>query len=114
MEPQVQYAKTSDGVSIAFWTLREGTPLLSMPSVPFSHIQAEWQDPENRVSYELLARTREFVGYDGRGTGLPQRDTIDFSLWVIGEGTSDMASLTGVSRHISLGAIAPNERGSVC
>jgi hypothetical protein len=28
MEPRIQYAKTTDGVSIAFWTLGKGVPLL--------------------------------------------------------------------------------------
>ena len=28
MEPRIQYAKTADGVSIAFWTLGEGMPLV--------------------------------------------------------------------------------------
>ena len=27
MEPRIQYARTKDGVSIAFWTLRKGVPL---------------------------------------------------------------------------------------
>ena len=27
MEPRIQYAQSADGVSIAFWTLGEGTPL---------------------------------------------------------------------------------------
>ena len=27
MEPRIQYAKTADGVSIAFWTLGVGMPL---------------------------------------------------------------------------------------
>ena len=27
MEPRIQYAKTKDGVSIAFYTLPEGVPL---------------------------------------------------------------------------------------
>ncbi len=29
MEPHIQYAKTKDGVSIAFCTLGEGLPLVS-------------------------------------------------------------------------------------
>jgi hypothetical protein len=28
MEPRIQYAKTKDGVSIAFWTLGEGELLV--------------------------------------------------------------------------------------
>ena len=32
MEPQIQYATTSDGVSIAFWTMGEGgVPLIMSP-----------------------------------------------------------------------------------
>ena len=28
MEPRIQYAQTEDGVSIAYWTLGEGAPLV--------------------------------------------------------------------------------------
>ena len=35
MEPRIQYAKTADGVSIAFWTLGEGMPIVQMPNIPF-------------------------------------------------------------------------------
>ncbi len=28
MEPRIQYAKTSDGVDIAFWTMGEGPTLV--------------------------------------------------------------------------------------
>ncbi len=45
MEPRIQYAQTSDGVSIAYWTLGEGTPFVSLPPLLWSHIQLEWQDP---------------------------------------------------------------------
>jgi hypothetical protein len=48
MEPRIQYAQTADGVSIAFWTLGEGMPLVHIPNFPFSHIQMEWQMPEWR------------------------------------------------------------------
>ncbi|HLA18615.1 MAG TPA: adenylate/guanylate cyclase domain-containing protein [Dehalococcoidia bacterium] len=80
MEPRIQYAKTSDGVSIAFWTLGEGTPLVWMASPPFSHIQLEWQLPEWRLSYERLAHKRRLVRYDGRGSGLSERHVTEFPL----------------------------------
>ena len=80
MEPRIQYAKTSDGVSIAFWTLGQGKPLVQMPRLPFSHIQMEWQIPELRTWYERLAATRTLVRYDARGTGLSDRDATDSSL----------------------------------
>jgi class 3 adenylate cyclase len=80
MEPRIQYAQTADGVSIAFWTMGKGVPLVYMPSLPFSHIQLEWQIPEYRSWYERLAEKTTLVRYDGRGTGLSERDVTDYSL----------------------------------
>ncbi len=55
MEPRIQYAKTSDGVSIAYWTLGQGTPLVIPPNLIASHIQMEWEMPARRALYERLA-----------------------------------------------------------
>ena len=33
MEPHIQYAKTTDGVSIAYWTLGEGEPMVRVLEV---------------------------------------------------------------------------------
>jgi class 3 adenylate cyclase len=81
MEPRIQYAKTTDGVSIAFYTVGEGTPpLVQMPMIPMSHLEVEWQNPAFRRWYEGLARARQIVRYDGRGTGLSDRDVSGFSV----------------------------------
>jgi class 3 adenylate cyclase len=80
MEPRIRYAKTSDGVSIAYSVMGEGEPLVHMPFFPLSHLQMEWQIPEIRRWYERLAETRMLVRYDGRGTGLSERNVTDFSL----------------------------------
>jgi len=79
MEPQIQYAKTSDGLSIAYYTLGRGMPLVLMP-FPFSHLQLEWESPEERIWLERLAKKWQVVSYDGRGRGLSDRDVADFSL----------------------------------
>jgi class 3 adenylate cyclase len=80
MEPRIQYAKTADAVSIAFWALGEGTPIVQMPNLPYSHIQLEWQDPGQRRWYERLAEKRKLVRYDGRGTGLSDRNVANYSV----------------------------------
>jgi class 3 adenylate cyclase len=80
MEPRIQYAKTADGVSIAFWTLGERMPFVHMPTIPFSHIRTEWQVSEVRQYYERLAQNVKLVRYDGRGTGLSEREVADVSL----------------------------------
>ena len=80
MEPRIQYAKTEDGVSIAFWTLGSGLPFVEMPSPPWSHVQLELQVPLWRAWDERLAENRTHVRYDHRGTGLSARDVTDVSL----------------------------------
>ena len=80
MEPRIQYAKTADGVSIAFWTLGEGMPLVVMPNAPWSHIQMEWQIPGWRRWYERMAEKRRVIRYDSRGSGLSDPNVTDYSL----------------------------------
>jgi len=80
MEPRIQYARTADGVNIAFWTLGEGTPLVQMPWMLATHIELEWQMPEVRRWYERLSEKRKLVRYDCRGSGLSDRDVSDYSL----------------------------------
>lgn len=80
MEPNVRYARTADGVRIAFWTLGEGTALVQLPMVPFSHVQLEWQIPPFRRWYDGLARGRRLVRYDCRAAGLSDRTISEYSL----------------------------------
>jgi class 3 adenylate cyclase len=80
MEPRIQYAKTSDGVNIAFWTLGEGSPLVYMPPSLIGHCQLEWQWPEWRAWYQRLAKGRMLIRYDYRGSGLSDRDVNRFSI----------------------------------
>ncbi len=67
MEPQVQYAKTNDGVNIAFWTIGEGVPLVVTPGLTFSHIQMDWQQLGH--VYELLAERARVIRYARRADG---------------------------------------------
>jgi class 3 adenylate cyclase len=100
MEPRIQYAKTADGVSIAFWTLGEGSPFVHMPRHLFSHIELEWQFPEMRRWYERLAQKRMLVRYDGRGSGLSERNVADHSLDAL------VQDLGAVVDHLGLEAFA--------
>jgi class 3 adenylate cyclase len=80
MEPRIQYAKTSDGVNIAYWAIGEGPPVLWLSSPPLSHIQMEWEWPLARRGYEKLAERRRLVRFDWRGSGLSDRHSTDLSL----------------------------------
>ena len=78
MEPRIQYAKTSDGVSIAYWTMGEGPALLHPPSslgvgsVPGWPVRTRW--------YDVLTQKLRMVRYDPRGQGLSDREVEDTSL----------------------------------
>jgi len=100
MEPPIQYATTADGVSIAFWTLGDGIPLVQMPPLPWSHVQLEWQNPDYRCWYERLARKKRLVRYDSRGSGLSQRTVTNYSL------DSLMLDLEAVVDRLGLGRFA--------
>jgi class 3 adenylate cyclase/pimeloyl-ACP methyl ester carboxylesterase len=79
MAPQIQYARTTDGVSIAHWTLGSGPPLVYMPDGSTSHAELIWQIPRARAWLEALSERRTLVWYDCRGTGLSDREVDDFS-----------------------------------
>ncbi len=78
MEPRIQYAKTEDGVNIAYATEGEGPPLILMQLPVVAHVQRAWEMFPNILP--PLAQGFRLVWYDPRGTGLSDRDAIDFSI----------------------------------
>jgi class 3 adenylate cyclase/pimeloyl-ACP methyl ester carboxylesterase len=79
MEPSVQYTKTRDGVTIAYYAIGSGPPIVIM-DLPESHLLAEWRRPDIRAIYEATASLFTLVRYDHRGFGLSDRECHDFSL----------------------------------
>lgn len=78
--PAIRYTTTVDGVRIAYWSVGDGPIVISLPPLPHSHIRVEWDIPALRRTFEATAAAATLVRYDGRGTGLSQRDSCDFSL----------------------------------
>jgi class 3 adenylate cyclase len=80
VEPRIQYARTSDGVDIAFATLGEG-PSIVFATRAWGDIHMYTTVPELRPYFAPLAkRGMRVVLYDGRGTGSSQRDASAFDL----------------------------------
>ncbi len=77
--PPIQYARTEDGVNIAYWARGDGPTVLFLNGPHFSHSQLLWAIPEAADFFELFGRGRRLVGFDWRGTGLSDREPIDFS-----------------------------------
>ena len=70
MEPRIKYAKTSDGVNIAFATYGEGPAVVWLQEPISSHVQREWQIPIFRAAFAPFAAQRMLVRFDTRGVGL--------------------------------------------
>jgi DNA-binding CsgD family transcriptional regulator/pimeloyl-ACP methyl ester carboxylesterase len=78
--PPIRFVQTTDGVSIAYWKMGDGPAMVQMPALPHSHIQLEWEIPDWRRGYELGVSALTVLRYDGRGSGLSQRDVADFGM----------------------------------
>lgn len=100
MQPAIQYARAADGTRIAYWAMGRGTPLVVMPSTPFSYARLEWDIPECREWYQRLGAGRHLVRYDARGFGLSDRDVEDFSL------DANILDLEAVVDRLGLGSLA--------
>lgn len=79
MEERIQYARTKDGVSIAYSTLGKGMPVVQTAPIPFNQVQLAQAIPEDRQMWSLADEVM-LVRYDARGTGLSERNVSDFSL----------------------------------
>jgi len=97
MEPRIQYAKTKDGVSIAFATYDQGDPIVWATHPETSHVQLEWQQPIYQATISrLVAERRMVVRFDMRGVGLSDRDVDDLSL------DARLLDLEAVADHLGL------------
>jgi class 3 adenylate cyclase len=69
--PPIQYARTTDGISIAYSTVGEGKAVVDMPGVPFRHMSLLWTlSAEQRRTAQLASSLgRRWVMFDPRGMG---------------------------------------------
>ncbi|HEX3228851.1 MAG TPA: alpha/beta fold hydrolase [Pyrinomonadaceae bacterium] len=77
-EQDIRFCATADGVQIAYSVIGAG-PLLVRVLGFFSHLEMEWEWPDLRHLWERLAESYTVVRYDGRGIGLSDRYTGDFT-----------------------------------
>ena len=103
MEPRIQYAQTSDGVSIAHATAGDGEPLVWIRSSVASSVQLEWKVPFLRGFYDPLLPYRRLVRFDSRGLGLSNRDVTDLSLEAQVRDVEAVVSSLGLNRFALLG-----------
>jgi pimeloyl-ACP methyl ester carboxylesterase/DNA-binding CsgD family transcriptional regulator len=100
MDPEIEYATTADGVSIATFSLGDGAPLLIAATPPWSHVQQEMSIPPVGAWLRSLAEQAQIVRYDCRGTGLSDRNRLDFSV------EAQVRDLEAVADHHGLASFA--------
>jgi len=77
-EPQIRYARTSDGVSIAYSVTGSGPLLIWAPDLPQCHVAMDWEGGFGPYLTQVAAEF-SLVRFDTRGLGLSDRDISDCS-----------------------------------
>src|SRR5262245_10494064 len=70
--PEIQYATTTDGYSIAYTSWGDGPPTVWIPHL-FNHVVQMWELPRWRGVWEIWGRGLGIISYDARGQGLSSR-----------------------------------------
>jgi class 3 adenylate cyclase len=105
MEPQVRYARTADGISIAYWMIGEGEAVVDMGQPPATHIQMEWRIAPIRSWYERFAHHARFIRFDTRGIGLSERDVQAYSADTLVADLESVVDALALSRFHLIGQI---------
>lgn len=103
MEPGIQYARTSDGVNIAYSVMGVGEPLV-YPSNMWGDIH--WYVHNEATRHEvdqLVAAGWQVIRYDSRGMGFSDREVTDFSLRARLLDLETVISSAGLDRFVLCG-----------
>jgi pimeloyl-ACP methyl ester carboxylesterase len=77
-EQHIRFCTTADGVTLAYSAVGSG-PFMVRVLGHFTHLEMEWEWPDLRRFWEHLAARHTVVRYDGRGMGLSDPYTGEFT-----------------------------------
>ena len=101
----IRYARTSDGVNIAYCELGQGEPLIELTALPWSHFGVGFGIPEAAAHPEALAAAVRLIVYDGRGTGLSDHGVTDLTLDGFARDIDAVADAAGHARFALYGSL---------
>jgi len=78
MEQQIRFCTSSDGTRIAYPTVGQGPPVVSIRPW-FTHLEYEWESPMRRPFIDRLSARHLLIRHDGRGMGLSDHRVSDYS-----------------------------------
>jgi class 3 adenylate cyclase len=95
--PQTRWAKTPDGLYIAYQDVGSG-PALVLVNGMYSHIEVYWEWPQFARFVERLATSLRVLHFDRRGTGMSDRVTDDPTLERSLDDVNAVLAAAGVGR----------------
>jgi pimeloyl-ACP methyl ester carboxylesterase len=90
----IRFCTTASGYRLAYSRVGQGSPVLKTGNW-VSHLELEWDDLIFGPMLRDLSAAFELITYDGRGTGLSDREVSEFSLETMVE---DMETVADVNR----------------
>lgn len=66
----IRFTTTEDGVSIAYWEIGEGKPVVVIQNWGLSHAELEWTVPSISTFYSAMSKKYRLIRFDPRGIGL--------------------------------------------
>ena len=107
---QIRFCTSRDGTRIAYATCGAGPPLVWAASW-FHHLKLDWDSPVWRPWISLLARRHTLVRYDWRGSGLSDREGVEFSFEKVVEDLDAVIEAAGLEQFVLFGIAAGSATG---
>jgi class 3 adenylate cyclase/pimeloyl-ACP methyl ester carboxylesterase len=110
VEPEIRYARTSDGLSIAYYAMGEGLTLIMLPPGLGTPINEEWNVPRLRSRAQVWSRSLQYVRYDPRGVGLSDAHADPFTIDALVRDLEAVADAVSPGDQIAIwapGALGP-------
>jgi pimeloyl-ACP methyl ester carboxylesterase len=98
----VTFCRTSDGVGLAIASVGRGQPLVKAANW-LTHVEYDWESPVWSSFLHRLAERHRLIRYDGRGTGLSDREVGDISFEAFVRDLESVVESTGLPRVALLG-----------
>ena len=103
--PSIQYTHTSDGVSIAYYTMGRGIPFVATSELQWAHLSntLSFREYYRGTSAKGLGRGMQIARYDARGTGLSDKVAVDFSFEAQTRDLDAVLGALGLERFVLFG-----------
>ena len=99
---RIGFCEARDGTKIAYATIGSGPPMLKAANW-LNHLEFDWDSPIWGRSFAAIARRRNFIRYDERGSGLSDWNVDDLSFEAFVEDLEAVADKLGLERFPLLG-----------